>query len=31
MHDGSASGGRAQRLVVMAQPMPQKPGSKEPS
>src|SRR6266853_876356 len=30
-HDGSASGGRAHRLVVVAHPRPQKPEPREPS
>src|SRR5437867_7703235 len=30
-HDESASGGRAHRLVVVAHPLPKKPGPKEPS
>jgi hypothetical protein len=30
-HDGSAPGGRAHRLVVVAHPLPGKAGKKEPS
>jgi hypothetical protein len=30
-HDGSAPGGRAHRLVVVAHPLPQKSEHKEPS